>query len=345
MKIRHLLFVLILCFSFLINGCEKENRKSAKEFGKLVFHVSDVSGIGYEAGIVRRDPSDIIEINGKFFVWYTRVVQAQVPDHLRTSGYPGTIWYAVSADSGHNWKEMGMALGKGKHPAFDSFGVFTPNIIAIEGKYYLYYTAVKPTPGTHPGMFENNSINDYTSIGIAVAESPHGPFNRIEKNPILSHTKKIENQPSGFDSYRVDDAALLQRNGQILLYYKGRNIDFGADGPSKTMMGLAVADVPQGPYKRQKKGKAVQSEGHEVMIWAAPQGVYSLVTSAGRGVYLADNGIDFNKLNAVLEGNINAPGAFRMELTDPNYKSFVQWGISMIHSQSPYLVRWSCTRQ
>ena len=34
-----------------------------------------------------------------------------------------------------------------KNGAFDSQATFTPNILFADGKYYLYYTGVKPTPG------------------------------------------------------------------------------------------------------------------------------------------------------------------------------------------------------
>jgi hypothetical protein len=85
------------------------------------------------------------------------------------------VWYAVSKDEGRTWDEQGQALGLGEPRTFDSFGVFTPNILAYEGKYWLYYTGVRPTPG-RAGVFENNSTNDPTAIGVAVADHPGGPF-------------------------------------------------------------------------------------------------------------------------------------------------------------------------
>ena len=145
------------------------------------------------------------------------------------SGYWGTIWYATSEDEGLTWKEEGMALGLGPEGAFDNHSVFTPNILAFEGKYYLYYTGVQPTPGNPDKEFEGNSTTDFTAIGVAVADSPDGPFKRVSNTPVIAHSEI----PEDFDSYRVDDASLLVRDGKIWLYYKGRSIIYGKEGPKR----------------------------------------------------------------------------------------------------------------
>lgn len=308
----------------------------------LHVHISEVSGIGFEQGIVRRDPSDVIRVGEQWYVWYTRVVQKEAPAHLATSGYAGTIWYAVSEDEGRNWREMGPALGPGPTGRFDSYGVFTPNILFYRGRFYLYYTGVRPTPGKADSVFENNSTNDFTALGVAVARQPNGPFIRAER-PVLTTGfvgRPEEGQPSAFDSYRVDDAALLVRDNQIWLYYKGRNIDDGPQGPRHTRMGLAVADQPMGPFVRRHGGQAVQPEGHEVLIWCSAGNVFSLVTAAGRGLYRAEDGVHFRKLPTVLAGQVHAPGAARDELVDHKKCSTPSWGISMRHGASPCLVRW-----
>ena len=91
-----------------------------------------------------------------------------------------------------------------KQGRFDSQATFTPNILYANGKYYLYYTGVKPTPENEKGEFENNSTTDITAIGVAVSDSPDGPFARVTEEPIL----KVSVESEKFDSYRVDDASL-----------------------------------------------------------------------------------------------------------------------------------------
>ena len=193
---------------------KKEIDQEIKETKKVNFTYSEITGIGVDANYNRRDNSDIIKVGDTYYIWYSRM------DSPITSGYWATIWYATSKDEGHTWQEQGEALGLGKEGSFDSHSVFTPNILAFKGKYYLYYTGVQPTPGTPKGKFEGNHTTDFTAIGLAVSDSPNGPFKRVDNNPVL----EISKNPEDFDSYRIDDASLLVKDNKIWLYYKGRSI-------------------------------------------------------------------------------------------------------------------------
>ena len=210
---RHYRYVIFGLLIFL--GCKPSREKSAITgtehkitISALQFSYHEVTGIGYEKGWTRRDPSDVIKVDDYYYVWYTKVKG-------RSPGYWGTIFYAIS-DDGLHWTEKGEALGTGYPGEFDSQAVFTPNILHYRDKYYLYYTAVKPTPGNDMNEFENNSVNDFTHIGVAVSTSPDGPFVRCSRNPIISPSV----DKRAFDSYRVDDSALVLHSGKIWLYYK-----------------------------------------------------------------------------------------------------------------------------
>ncbi|MCF7975637.1 MAG: family 43 glycosylhydrolase [Phycisphaerae bacterium] len=318
-----------------------------------VANLEDRAGIGQQRGITRRDPSDIIQVGDTYFVYYTYVDQNALPPNLRplrASGYVGTIRYATSRDEGFHWIERGQALGRGTPGSFDSFAVFTPNILKWDNRYWLYYTGVKATPGRE--VFENNSVNDFTAIGVAVADSPHGPFVRLSDQPILTVTPKSNDpaRPSPFDSYRIDDAALLVRDfdkdgdPDVWLYYKGRNIDHGRSGPAKTQMGLAIAETPAGPYMRINRGKPILPNSHEVMIWPHRQGV-AAYASASRTFEFAPDGMDFmsRPLGVRTATRPTAPGCFRMDLTDSGASGpGISWGISMRDPGGPfpYLVRY-----
>ena len=143
--------------SFALNSAcaSKGNSKKAQGTMKtdsVSFTYSEITGIGVDSLFNRRDNSDIIKVGNKYYVWYTKMVSPE------TAGYWATIWYATSEDEGHTWKEEGMAIGIGTEGQFDSHSVFTPNILAYKGKYYLYYTGVQPTPGKADKIFENNSV-------------------------------------------------------------------------------------------------------------------------------------------------------------------------------------------
>ena len=80
--------------------------------------------LAYEEGIVRRDPSAMIKVGDKYYVWYSK-------SYGETQGFAGDvenekvfpwdrcdIWYATSKD-GITWKEEGVAVKRGEKGAYD----------------------------------------------------------------------------------------------------------------------------------------------------------------------------------------------------------------------------------
>jgi len=312
----------------LLSAC-KESKKSENQVEviqeqapkKISFSYSEVEGIGKDPVYNRRDPSDIIKVDNTYYIWYTRM------DKPIRSGYWGTIWYATSEDEGHTWQEQGMALGLGKEGAFDSHSVFTPNILAYKGKYYMYYTGVQPTPGHSKKEFEGNSTTDFTAIGVAVSDRPEGPFKRPENNIVIAHSVESSN----FDSYRVDDASVLVHNDKIWLYYKGRCMEHGKEGPKRTQMGVAMAEDPKGPF--QKYQHPLIEKGHEVLIWNQDGGIASLA-SLSKSIHWAKDGLNFKALYENLTQIPMAPGLYRPHLENGNKATEVPgWGICMRQSK------------
>jgi hypothetical protein len=317
-------------------GTDQEDVKN--ELAGVVFRYDSVPSIGHEKGCTRRDPSDVIQVGNTWYVWYTKV-------YGRSPGYWGTIWYATSNDEGHTWQEKEEALGTGAEGSFDSQATFTPNIMYADGKYYLFYTGVKPTPGRTDGVFENNSTNDITAIGVAESDSPDGPFRRLHGGEPALEISKGENN---FDSYRIDDAVLLVRDGKYWLYYKGRSMQHGPEGPGKTKMGVAFAGSPEGPYTRFDDNPILE-KSHEVMIWKQGKGVACLASISSTFEYAAD-GLDFTTANLSIkipgDERPRAPGAFRPDLTDRDAENQgLTWGISMVHNgDEAYLLRWQALK-
>ncbi|MDO7172370.1 family 43 glycosylhydrolase [Mariniflexile sp. AS56] len=325
--------VIVITWTFLLacNSTKKSNSVNevvATATESIKFSYQEVAGIGKDALYNRRDNSDIIKVGDTYYIWYSRM------DSPVTSGYWATIWYATSQDEGHTWTEQGMALGLGEEGKFDSHSVFTPNILAHKGKYYLYYTGVKPTPGNENKEFEGNSTTDITAIGLAVSDSPEGPFVRVENNPVL----EISNVASDFDSFRIDDASLLVKDEKIWLFYKGRSIIDGKDGPKKTKMSVAYANAAEGPYQKHKG--ALLDKSHEVLIWKRQGGVASLA-SINATINYAKDGEHFSVLQDSLKNIPKAPGLYRPHLEDGNTETEIPgWGIGMIQKKGlAYLVR------
>ncbi len=323
------------------------------EFADRHFRFQPTKGVGRKAGLTRRDVSDVIRVGDTYYIWYSRVDHGNLRPELRRlrhSGYVATIWYAVSHDEGHTWQEKGEALGLGARGRFDSFAVFTPNIVKFDGKYYLYYDAVRPSD-EEKFLFENNSGTDFTAIGLAVADTPDGPFRRIENNPVLVPTPASTDKgaASAFDSYRVDDSALLVRDYDgdgdldVGLYYKGRNMDHGRRGPGQTCMGLAIADTPESEHVRAAGGRPILPGSHEVIIWPHREGVAAYASKTQTFEYAPD-GIDFLSQRVAQKATPKpiAPGCYRPDLTKPvHYGQGIRWGVCMKEpgGPCPHLIR------
>jgi len=275
---------------------------------EMTIRYSAVEGIGAQEGVMRRDPSDVIKVGSLYYVWYSKGHQ---PD-----GYNATVWYATSPD-GHVWTERGEAVAQGPQGSWDEQSVFTPNILVAEGKYWLFYTAV-PKPFSNAG----NKVTK-TAIGIAVAETPDGPWRKLDTNPAL----RAGDDPNLFDSMRVDDACLIVREGKYWLYFKGRQWD---NTPGNTKMGVAIAARPGGPYVKHP-GNPVIAGGHEVLVWPFGTGVVAMVNIGPQGIArtlrYAPDGLTFSKLQD-LKAVPSAPGAYRPEaFTDSGKGAMPAWGI------------------
>jgi hypothetical protein len=289
------------------------------------FTFADLPGLEPSATVMRRDPSDIIKVRDRYYVWYTK---GRV-----SHGYDATICYATSAD-GRAWTERGEALARGGAGTWDEQSVFTPNILEASGRFWLFFTAV-PKPFTNPGNRVTKS-----AIGIAVSNTLDGPWTKLPGNPAI----RCSEDPRHFDSMRVDDACLIVRDGKYWLYYKGRQWN---NTPANTKLGLAIAEHPDGPYVK-FEGNPVIPAGHEVSVWPHGQDVIAMINIGPPGLrrtlQRASEGIHFSKL-AKLPGVPSAAGAYRPEaFTGSDRGIMIEWGICIGDRKGmlPFLQRFDC---
>ncbi len=300
------------------------------------FQVFDLKGdLAYEEGVVRRDPSAVIQAEGKYFVWYSKSTgptQGFAGDIENEKVFPWDrcdIWYATS-DDGWTWKEEGMAVPRGPKGAYDDRSVFTTEILAHEGKYYLTYQTVKS-----PYV-----VRVKNQVGLAWADSPHGPWTK-SKEPILSpadngiwkgeeDNRFMVVKKGDFDSHKVHDPCLLFYKDKFYLYYKGEQmgeeITFGG---RQIRHGVAIADNPLGPYVKSPYNP-ISNSGHEICVWHYNGGIASLITTDGpekNTIQWAPDGINF-EIMSVIKGAPHAIGLNRSLDTEKEPLAALQWGLT-----------------
>jgi hypothetical protein len=118
-----------------------------------------------------------------------------------------------------------------------------PTVLKHGNKYLLYYIAsTYPEETPAPEMIESSkkmldSIYSRIRIGVAVADSPSGPWRTFDK-PIL------DTRPGKWDAPVVTNPApCVLPDGRIFMYYRSNT-------PAGLRIGLAAAEKPEGPYVR-----------------------------------------------------------------------------------------------
>jgi len=64
--------------------------------------------------------------------------------------------------------------------------IWAPSIVENNNKYYLFFSANDIQNSDRPGWDPDNDINHYGGIGVAVADSPKGPYKDYLGKPLIS---------------------------------------------------------------------------------------------------------------------------------------------------------------
>lgn len=296
------------------------------------FDVHELKGdFAFEEGVIRRDPSSVINVDGIYHVWYTKGEGETVgfgSDNLDDKVFPWDlteVWHATSKD-GEYWEEQGVAITRGEAGSYDDRAVFTPEVLAHQGKYYLVYQSVQ-----YP--YTNRQIEQ---IAIAVADNPFGPWKKSAQ-PILSPSQDgewlgdednrfIVKSKGSFDSHKVHDPCLMIFNDKFYLYYKGETMGESMNfGGREIKHGVAIADTFEGPYVKSEYNP-ISNSGHEVVVWNYQGGIASMLTTDGpekNTIQFAQDGINF-EIKAHIKGAPEAIGLYR----DPEGKELPKPGLS-----------------
>ena len=202
--------------------------------------------------ILKTDPSLGFHMDG-FWVWCGSVLKHSDGYHMFASrwskkhpmfeGYIFTseIVRAYSPDPLGPYLFQETVLPTGNPADWNGRMAHNPAIRKYGDRFLLYYIA-SSYEETDPFALSDysslqNEVYRKIRIGLAIADSPLGPWKHLP-DPVL------EPVPGSWDSMVVTNPApCVLPDGRIYLYYRSNT-------PDGLRLGLAVADQPEGPYRR-----------------------------------------------------------------------------------------------
>ena len=91
--------------------------------------------------------------------------------------------------------------------------MWAPSIIEKQGKYYLFFGANDIQRPGGPGWDENNPHNHHGGIGVAVADSPAGPYQDLLGKPLIPDFHN--------DAQPIDQFVFQDKDGAYYMIYGG----------------------------------------------------------------------------------------------------------------------------
>lgn len=198
-------------------------------------------------------------VDPHFYIWGASVVRGDDRRyHMYYSRWPRSLghnaWvthseiaHAVSDAPTGPFRHVSVALPARGKGFWDGLTTHNPTILRIGARYYLYYMG---NTGDGKAMDTLNwTHRNNQRIGVAVAESPDGPWQRFDQ-PVLN----VSSDPEAADSLLVSNPTVARRpDGGVLLIYKavGRKRPLPFGGPVVHL--TATADSPTGPFTKQNK--------------------------------------------------------------------------------------------
>jgi len=185
------------------------------------------------------------------------------------------VAHAVSDSPLGPWKHQDVALPPRGTNFWDGSCTHNPTVVRMAGKFYLYYM------GNYGDGVTGKSLNwthrNHQRIGVAVADSPNGPWQRFDK-PMVD----VSTDTNAPDALVATNPSVTQRpDGGVLMIYKAvglkRALPFG--GPVVHL--VATADSPTGPFTKRPgevfSAKGVMFAAEDPFLWRGTDRYWAVV--------------------------------------------------------------------
>lgn len=205
------------------------------------------------------------------------------------------VAHAVSENPLGPYQHMDVALPARGDGFWDGDCTHNPTVQRFGEKYYLYYMGTHGEGRVARGKL-NMSHRNHQRIGVAVADSPAGPWTRFD-TPLIDI-----GDDDAHDALMVSNPSVAQRpEGGYLMVYKAvakrRPLPFG--GPVVHL--TATSDSPTGPFTKQNQpvftAEDVMFPAEDPYVWfegdcyrAIVKDMKGSFTNAGRSLALFESG-------------------------------------------------------
>lgn len=242
--------VLLLSFAGLMTSCFAQ-----KQVGKDYSLAEKVTTIPIENRLFDKDwqiwcGSMLKGNDDKYHLYYSRW-----PRKTAHEGWisHSEIGHAVADKPEGPYRHIDIALDQTDSVSWDGATAHNPYIISVGKKYFLYYAGTQGVPLATSVVLKAYGQEWWTrrntqQIGVAVSDSPNGPWKRFDK-PVLERS----DDSTAFDGLCVTNPAIcVGRNGKIVMLYKAVPQNGKING-GKVRFSVAFADRPEGPFIKSNK--------------------------------------------------------------------------------------------
>ena len=202
---------------------------------------------------------------GRIYVYPSHDIIA-TPGKGRPGWFCMEDYHAFSSENLTDWTDHGVIVAQNAVPWVrpDSYGMWAPDCVEKDGKYYFYFPA-PPKEGRGFG------------IGVAIADRPTGPF--------TPQPKPIEG------AHGIDPCVFIDKDGSAYLFYAARKIFVvklkpnmvELDGAPQAIENLPTHGLIEGPFVFERKGvyyltyphAATKAERLEYAMGPSPSGPFT----------------------------------------------------------------------
>jgi len=158
--------------------------------------------LDFGSSIKTADPSAHVWPDGKMYLYTSHDEECQADFWMKD-------WHTFSSSDLVNWVDHGPSMSVDDLSWADNYA-WAPDAAYKNGKYYLIFPAGKG----HKDRVNPELSTKWMGIGVAVSDSPTGPF------------KDAIGGPLWIEPYANDPSLFIDDDGQAYLYFHGTNSDY-----------------------------------------------------------------------------------------------------------------------